>query len=281
MDEITAAFEASRPRLLAIARRMLGADAEAHDAVQDVWLRLHRADAAAIDNVGGWLTTVVSRICLDRLRTRTSRREVSEDEAPARADAADPADDAVVADSVSAALLVVLESLSPAERVTFVLHDVFAVPFEEIAGVVDRSPEATRQLASRARRRVRGGSPTVALDLARHRQVVEAFLRAAQGGDLDQLLRLLDPGVVLRPDAAALQMGSLRELRGAPAVAEALSGGAKAASLALVGGRAGLVWAPGGHVRGAIEFTVEDDRIVAIDVTGDAGRIGQLDVVVL
>lgn len=186
-----------------------------------------------------------------------------------------------MAESVGAALMVVLDALTPAERVAFVLHDVFAVPFDEISEVLGRSPEAVRQLASRARRRVRGTSPRDDLHLVRQRDVVDAFLRAAQGGHFDSLVRLLHPDVVARPDAAALRMGSLRETRGATAVATMLSGGAQAAQLAIVDGVAGLVWAPGGRTRGVIEFTVEDGRIVAIDVTGDAERIGRLDIVTI
>ena len=186
-----------------------------------------------------------------------------------------------MAESVGAALLIVLDSLAPAERVAFVLHDVFAVPFDEIAAVVDRSPDAARQLASRARRRVQGTVPTGDLDLVRQRDVVDAFLRAARGGDFEALLRLLDPDVVLRPDAAAVRMGSLRETSGADAVAAALSGGARAAQLAIVDGVAALVWAPGGQTRGVIEFTLVDDRIVAINVTGDSERIRSLDIVTL
>jgi RNA polymerase sigma-70 factor (ECF subfamily) len=283
-DWLAAQFEASRPRLQSVAYRMLGSRAEAEDAVQEAWLRLAGTDAARIDNLGGWLTTVVARLCLDRLRSRQARREDSvaelgADRATAAADD-DPAGEVVIAESVGAALLVVLDSLAPAERVAFVLHDVFGVSFGVIGEVVDRTPEAARQLASRARRRVQGTAPTADVDLVRQRRVVDAFLRAARGGDFDGLLRVLDPDVVLRPDAAALRMGALRETRGAEAVAGALSGGARAAALALVDGRTGLVWAPGGRTRGVIEFTVVDGRIVAIDVTGDSERIEQLDIVV-
>ena len=174
-----------------------------------------------------------------------------------------------------------LDALGAAERVAFVLHDVFAVPFDEISEVLGRSPEAVRQLASRARRRVQGVAPRADLDLVRHRDVVDAFLRAARSGDFDSLVRLLDPDVALRPDAAALRMGALRETRGAAAVASMLSGGAQAAQLAIVDGVAALVWAPGGRTRGVIEFTVTNGRIVAIDVTGDADRIRQLDIVTI
>jgi RNA polymerase sigma-70 factor (ECF subfamily) len=277
-------FEADRPRLQAVAYRMLGSRVEAEDAVQETWLRLARTDATQVENLGGWLTTVVARVCLDRLRSRRTRREDAVGTLPdeiAGSDSDDPATQALVADSVGAALLVVLELLAPAERVAFVLHDVFAVPFDEIAVIVDRSPEAARQLASRARRRLQGTAPTADLDLVRQRQVVDAFLRAARDGDFDGLVNLLDPDVVLRPDAAAVAMGSLRETRGADAVASALSGGARGAHLAIVDGVAGFVWAPGGRTRGVVQFTVADGRIVAIDVTGDAERVQQFDIVML
>jgi RNA polymerase sigma-70 factor (ECF subfamily) len=284
-DMLTAEFEASRPRLRAVAYRMLGSHAEAEDAVQETWLRLGRTDAARIDNLGGWLTTVVSRVCLDRLRSRGARREDSlEAQLPDQLRAPEeeePASQAVLADSVGAALLVVLDLLPPAERVAFVLHDVFAVPFDEISSILERSPDAARQLASRGRRRLQGTAPTADLDLVRQRQVVDAFLRAARTGDFDALMSLLDPDVVMRPDAAAVGMGALREAHGADAVATALSGGARAARLAIIEGLAGLVWAPGGTMRGVIEFTMKDDKIVALDVIGDAERLGELDIVTI
>lgn len=285
-DQVTAEFEASRPRLHALAFRMLGSRTEAEDAVQDTWLRLGRTDPDAVDNLGGWLTTVVARVCLDRLRSRRSRREDLLDdtigaEGPAGPGDHDPAYQALMADSVGAALLVVLDSLDPAERVAFVLHDVFAVPFNEIAEIVERSPAAARQLASRARRRVRGTPPAVDVDLVRQRDVVTAFLRAAQGGDFEALLRLLDPDVVFRPDAAALRAGSFPETRGAEAVAEQFSGRAQAARLAVIDAVAGLVFAPGGRVRGVAEFTLRDGRIASIRVTGDPERLRDIDVVVL
>src|SRR5262245_28175839 len=216
----TTQFEASRPRLEAVAYRMLGSHAEAEDAVQETWIRLQRTDPDVIENLGGFLTTVVGRVCLDRLRARRARPEAPTDpELPGAAVApatdADPEHEVVLAESIGAALLVVLGRLSPAERVAFVLHDVFAVPFDEVAEIVGRTPDATRQLASRARRRLQGTEPTVGLDLVRQRDVVDAFLRAARGGDFDALLQLLDPDVVLLPDAAAVAMGSLRALRGA------------------------------------------------------------------
>ena len=282
-DALADRFEADRARLLAVARRLLGSELEAEDAVQEAWLRLERTDAEAVDNLSGWLTTVVSRVCLDRLRARRARPEQHMDDASTAASATDtdPEREAVLADSIGSALLVVLERLSPGERVAFVLHDVFAMPFEDVALVVDRSPEATRQLASRARRRVQGGQVSSDLDLLRRRQLVEAFLAAARGGDFNGLLAVLDPDVALRPDQAALRMGSLRETRGAAAVASALAGGAQTARLALVDGLPALVWAPGGTIRGVIEFRVADGRIVGLDVTGDAARIDELEIVLL
>jgi RNA polymerase sigma-70 factor (ECF subfamily) len=276
-------FDESRPRLQGLAYRMLGSHAEAEDAVQEAWLRLRRTDPAGIENVGGLLTTVVGRVCLDRLRARRARPEVPVDELPAAAEdpSADPAHEALLADSLGAALMLVLDRLGPAERVAFVLHDVFGIPFDEIGAVLDRSPAATRQLASRARRRVQGSGPTEDLDLVVQRELVEAFLRAARGGDFEALMRVLHPDVVLVPDAAALQMGSLRELRGAPAVAEALSGGAQGARMAVVDGVTAFVWAPGGQVRGIVRFTVTDGLVVAIDVAGDPARVAAADIVLL
>jgi RNA polymerase sigma-70 factor (ECF subfamily) len=285
-DWLTARFEESRPRLNALAYRMLGSHSEAEDAVQETWLRLRRTDPEGIENVGGFLTTVVGRVCLDRLRARRARPEDPVDDAsvgPISDDATgDPIDEVVLAESVGTALMVVLDRLGPAERVAFVLHDVFAVPFDDIAEILDRSPDASRQLASRARRRLQGTNPAGGVDLVRQREVVDAFLRAARGGDFDALMQLLDPDVVLLPDAAAMSMGSLREMHGAEAVASALAGGARGATLAVVDGIAAFVWAPGGgDIRGVVQFTLHDDRIVAIDVTGDAERIAQLDIVTL
>ncbi len=285
-DWMTTEFEASRPRLRGVAYRMLGNHGEAEDAVQETWLRLARTDAAAIENLAGWMTTVVARICLDRLRARRTAGAHGTD-VPLADDVAvapgshDPEQQALIAESVGAALLVVLDSLGPAERVAFVLHDVFGVPFEEIGPIVGRSTDAARQLASRARRRVRDRTPRSPSDLTQHRDVVRAFLRAARDGDFDTLVRLLDPDVVMQPDAAAQRLGSLRELHGVDAVAGALSGGARSAHLAVVGGMTGLAWAPGGRVRGAVEIETVDGRIVALHVTGDADRIAELDVVML
>jgi RNA polymerase sigma factor (sigma-70 family) len=285
-DWVTEQFEARRSRLRAVAYRMLGSHAEADDAVQEAWLRLARDDRSDVENLGGWLTTVVSRVCLDRLRSRKSRREDpagAQPPEPGRwADRdADPEQHALTADSVGAALLVVLDLLAPAERVAFVLHDVFAVPFDEVADIVGRSPEATRQLASRARRRVQGTAGAPEVDLVRQREVVDAFLAAARGGDFEGLLSLLDPKVVLRPDTASLRMGALGETEGAAEVAAALSGGARAARVALIDGLAGLAWAPGGRTRSAIAFTIVDGKILEIKVTGDPERLDQLDIVLV
>jgi RNA polymerase sigma-70 factor (ECF subfamily) len=283
---LTARFEESRPRLHALAYRMLGSHAEAEDAVQETWLRLRRTDPAGIENVGGLLTTVVGRVCLDRLRARRARPEdpvdrPADDTTPDPT-VGDPVDEALLAESLGTALMVVLDRLGPAERVSFVLHDVFAVPFDTIAEILGRTPDASRQLASRARRRLQGTPPTAELDLPRQRAMVDAFLRAARGGDFDALVQLLDPDVVLLPDAAAVGMGSLREMHGAEAVATALSGGARGATLAIVDGLAAFVWQPtGADIRGVVQFTVRDDRIVAIDVTGDPERIAQLDIVTI
>jgi RNA polymerase sigma-70 factor (ECF subfamily) len=283
---LTGEFEASRPRLHALAYRMLGSHAEADDAVQETWLRLRRNDPSEIENVGGLLTTVVGRVCLDRLRARRARPEDPVDDLAGASTSsvdpsADPVDEALLAESVGTALMVVLDRLGPAERVAFVLHDVFGIPFDDVAEILGRTPDASRQLASRARRRLQGSTPDGRLDVMRQRDVVDAFLRAARGGDFDALLQLLDPDVVMVPDAAAISMGSLRETRGAEAVAHALSGGARAAQRALVDGVAAWLWAPGGQVRGVVQFTVRGDRIVSIDVTGDADRIRGLEIVPL
>jgi RNA polymerase sigma-70 factor (ECF subfamily) len=277
-------FEVHRRRLHGVAYRMLGSSTEAEDAVQETWLRLGRSDTREIENLGAWLTTVLSRICLDTLRSRAVRREEPSGSTPAVASAderADPQQDVLLADEIGLALLVVLDRLTPAERIAFVLHDVFAVPFDEIGDIVGRTPEAARQLASRARRRVQGTDAAPEVDRVRHRQVVDAFLAAARSGDFEGLVALLDPDVVLRPDDAALRMGSLRASAGATQVAALLSGGASAARVALVDGVAGLAWAPGGRIRGLVTFTVVDGRIAEIDVTGDPERLGLLAIVLV
>jgi RNA polymerase sigma factor (sigma-70 family) len=276
--ELAEAFEADRRRLRAVAYRMLGSGHDADDAVQEAWIRLHRSDAATIENLGGWLTTVVARVCLDMLRSRDSRREdlLAEHDETVAADPGpvDPEQQAVLADSVGLALLVVLDTLAPAERLAFVLHDMFAVRFEEIAPIVGRSVPATRQLASRARRRVQGADPDTAdTDHAARRRVVGAFLAASRGGDFEALLALLDPDVVLRADAAAVALGAEAELVGAVAVAQTFSGRARAARPALVGGSPGLVWAQGGEAGVAFAFTFDGDRITGIEILAEPDRL--------
>lgn len=270
---LAARFEEHRPHLRGVAYRMLGSAAAADDAVQDAWLRYSAADHDAISNLRGWLTTVVSRLCLDVLRARTARREDLTDEPPGAAGPAegmrDPAVEAELADSVSAALLVVLDRLSPSERLAFVLQDVFAVPFEEIGAILDRSPAAAKQLASRARNKVRGAGPTGETDLARQRRVVEAFLRAARDGDLAGLVAVLDPDVVVDADGAAARMGAPTITRGAADVAAMFSGRALGADLAHVDGQLGLAWIVNGAVKVAWNFYIDGDRVVHIDMHAD------------
>jgi len=290
-DVLAAEFETKRDHLRAVAYRMLGSRSEAEDAVQEAWLRLSRTDTSEVANLGGWLTTVVARVCLDMLRSRESRREEPIEAHEPRHfttsdDTSHPEHEAVLADSVGLALLVVLSTLAPAERVAFVLHDMFDLPFEEIAPIVGRSPTAARQLASRARRRVRGGNAEVAtpagdIDRSRRREIVEAFLAASRGGDFQALLELLDPDVVVRADDAAVLTGASKETRGAKAVAETFSGRARAAQAATIDGEAGLVWAAGGRPRVAFAFVIEGDRIVEIELIADAERLAARDFVVL
>ena len=277
-------FEANRTHLRSVAYRMLGSVSEADDAVQEGWLRLSRTDTSDVENLSGWLTTVVARVCLDMLRARQARREDSlEARAPTveAGDDADPAHATLLADSVGLALLVVLETLTPAERVAFVLHDMFDLPFEEIAPIVGRSPTAARQLASRARRRVQGAAPAVKRDRSRQREIVAAFLAAARNGDFDALLAVLDPDVVLRADAAAVLMGAIGEVRGAAAVAETFAGRARVAQPALIDGVVGLVWAPGGQPRVVFDITIENDGIVGIEIVADAERLQRIELIVL
>jgi len=303
MDVLAQRFEDSRPHLAAVAYRMLGSRAEADDAVQEAWLRLARTDVDGVDNLRGWLTTVVSRVCLDMLRSRTSRREdpLADDERVAPE--AGPEGEAVLADSVGAALLVVLDTLAPAERLAFVLHDLFAMPFDEIGTVLGRSPAAARQLASRARRRVQGvgsdepdpdanggGSGGLAADdglaggaapdpgVGRQREVVTAFLTASRGGDFTALLELLDPEAVVLADAAAVIAGAEAEVRGAAAVAATFVGRAKAARLALLDGEPGLIWTHRGEVRMAFAFTVVDGQVAGIELIADPGRLAAMGV---
>jgi|SRR5215510_10280590 len=278
-------FEANRAHLRAVAYRMLGSLSEADDAVQEAWLRLSRSDSNSVRNLGGWLTTVVARVCLDMLRGRKSRREEPlgphvPEPVVGREDGIDSEQEAVLDDSVGLALLVVLEKLAPAERLAFVLHDMFGVSFDEIAPIVGRSSTAARQLASRARRRVQGTSTVPEPDLVRQREVVDAFLAASRGGDFDALLAVLDPDVVVRADRAALAAGAA-DLRGAPAVAgQAVAKRATFARPALVDGRVGAVVAPRGRLLLVLDFTIANGKIVAIDVVGDPERLGQLDLAV-
>lgn len=285
MERTAGQFEASRSRLESIAARMLGSRAEAEDAVQEAWLRALRADPGAVENLTGWLTTVTGRVCLDRLRSRRSHPEdlagADVPDVPEAAAEQDPAEAAVLAESVGAALSVVLDAMAPEERVAFVLHDVFAVPYDTIGEVVGRSPQAARQLASRARRRVQGTPQVPSVDLVKHRTLIEAFFRAARQGDFETLVRMLHPDVVLEPDQVALSMGSVPKMRGAREVAEILSGGARGTRLVLVDGLAAMAWAPGGRIRSVIQFTVTDQRITSITVTADAERIADLDIVAL
>jgi RNA polymerase sigma-70 factor, ECF subfamily len=282
-------FEATRPHLRAVAYRMLGSLNEADDAVQEAWLRLSRSDAEEIDNLGGWLTTVVARVSLDMLRSRKSRREEPLDvHVPepivGPADAIDPEHEALLADSVGLALLVVLETLSPAERLAFVLHDMFAVPFDEIGPMVGRSPTAARQLASRARRRVQGSAPSPDSDLAEQRRVVDAFFAAARDGDFEGLLAVLHPDVVTRSDGGPKRRRGSVEVRGAEAVAARAMRFARLAPYvrpALVNGAAGVVVAPRGRPFAVMGFTVAGGRIVEIDALVDPERLSRLDLTIL
>jgi RNA polymerase sigma factor (sigma-70 family) len=274
-------FQGHRPRLRAVAYRLLGSLSEADDAVQETWLRLDRADTRDVTNLGGWLTTVVGRICLDMLRARTARREVPldarlPDPIVRSAESGDPENEALLADSVALALLVVLETLQPAERIAFVLHDSFGVPFDEIAGIVGRSPAATRQLASRARRRVRQAAVDADANPGTQRQVVEAFLSAARRGDLEALVAVLDPDVVVRADTGR---PPLRVVRGARAVAERallFSGVSAEARIGLVGGAAGIVASAHGQPTTVMGFAVRDGRVIEIDILTDPIRLRRL-----
>ncbi|MEU6859212.1 sigma-70 family RNA polymerase sigma factor [Glycomyces sp. NPDC046736] len=272
-------FEEHRDHLRAVAFRMLGSTGEAEDAVQETWMRFARTDTAEVENLRGWLTAVVSRICLNLLRSRRTRREDALEGHESIADAgAGPEAEAVMADSVGLALQVVLDSLGPAERLAFVLHDLFGVPFDRIATVLDRTPEATRQLASRARRRVRSGRP--APDTRRQKSVVDAFLAAAREGRFEDLLAVLDPDVTVLADDAAVATGFAgHQVTGANAVAELFNGKAAAAIPVLVDGAVGAMWAPGGQPRSVLAFTVEDGRVTGIDITNDPAAIAALDLV--
>jgi RNA polymerase sigma factor (sigma-70 family) len=286
-DFLAEQFEENRAHLKAVAYRMLGSISEAEDAVQETWLRLSRSDTSSVENLGGWLTTVVGRVCLDMLRSRRSRRDGPlgvqvPDRIVSHGDGIDPEREALLADSVGLALLVVLDTLNPAERLAFVLHDMFGVPFEEIAPIVGRSPSAARQLASRARRRVQGATNVPDTDLTRQREVVDAFLAAARGGVFDALVAVLDPDVVLRSDLSAAHAVGSKEVRGGPAVARtAAKGRTRAARPALVNGTVGVVVAPRGRLLMVLAFTIRGQNIVEIDAIADPARLSRLDVVLL
>ena len=298
---LTQRFEENRPRLRGVAYRMLGSLTEAEDAVQEAWLRLNGVDAATIENLAGWLTTVVSRVCLDMLRGRKLRREESigaraTEPGGVRGEGTDPEGEALLADSVGVALLVVLDTLTPAERLAFVLHDLFALPFDEIGAIVGRSPAAAKQLASRARRRVRGSPAPLDAGRARQREVVEAFLRATRAGDMEGLLAVLDPDATIRIDAAArfdgvvridapeADAGQARELKGAATWAArliALSRGMRFVQPALIDGSVGVIFAPRGKLSRALIFTFASSRITRIEAIGDRVRLRELEIAVL
>jgi RNA polymerase sigma factor (sigma-70 family) len=286
-DWLARRFDENRGHLRAVAYRMLGSASEADDAVQEAWLKVSSSDTREVENLGGFLTTVVARVCLDMLRSRKSRRE--EPLAPA-ADApggSEPEAGVALADAIGPALMVVLEMLAPAERVAFVLHDLFDLPFEQIASILDRTPAAARQLASRARRRVRG-APALAADVAQHRELVGAFLAASRDGDFERLVAVLSPDVVLRADDLAVRTAAAAQKHGAPIlapeargpsrVADAFKGRARAALPALIDGEAGAVWAMGGQVRAVFLFTIDDGKIAAIDLVMDPAHLAELEV---
>ncbi|MFF7561718.1 sigma-70 family RNA polymerase sigma factor [Streptomyces pseudovenezuelae] len=277
-DFLAERFEAHRGQLRAVAQRMLGSVAEAEDAVQEAWVRMSRSDTTRVDNLGGWLTTVVGRVCLDMLRSRRSRAEQPlEPESPVPATVPDPEQDVLLADSVGSALLVVLDTLTPAERLAFVLHDLFAVPYDAVAGVVGKSPAATRQLASRARRRVRGAQDPDPVAPARRRELVDAFLAAAREGDFDGLLEVLDPDVVVRTEAGVTS-GALAVAKGATGYGRHIVG---LAAPALVEGRTGVALLREGRVERTLAFTFVHDRIAVIDITTEPARVARTDVTLL
>ena len=280
-------FEQNRSHLRAVAYRMLGSLSEAEDAVQEGWLRLSRSDTRDVENLSGWLTTVVARVCLDMLRSRKAKHEESLDERasdalPDHKDRTDPEQEALLADSVGLALLVVLETLPPAERLAFVLHDMFDLSFDEIAPIVGRSSTAARQLASRARRRVRGADMAPDPDLNRQREVVDAFLAAARDGNFEALLNVLDPDVVLHSDPIVLPLGAPTEVRGAKTIANRASkAGARAAQPALVNGSVGVIVAPRGHLLMVLRFTIKDGKIIEMEAVADPERLRHLDLAIL
>jgi RNA polymerase sigma-70 factor (ECF subfamily) len=289
-DLLAKSFDESRAQLRAVALRMLGSATEADDAMQEAWLKVMRADSHDIENLRAWLTTVVARVCLDMLRSRKSQRE--DPLPPSLADTADetgtPETELGLAEAIGPALLIVLDALTPAQRVAFVLHDLFELSFEEIAPIVDRTPDAARQLVSRARRRVRGG-PSPSSELAHHRQLVSAFLAASRDGDLEQLIAVLSPDVVLRADPVALRAAAANphgapklapQVEGAALVADAFKGRARGALSALIDGQPGAVWAVAGQVRVAFKFSVHVRKIAAIDVVMDPDELAKLDVLI-
>jgi RNA polymerase sigma factor (sigma-70 family) len=292
-DSLTQQFEENRGHLRGVAYRMLGSLHEADDAVQEAWLRLNRSDAAAIEDLGGWLTTVVARVCLDMLRSRGSRREqslstqVSEPVAP-RQPATDPEQEAVLADSVGLALLVVLDRLTPAERLAFVLHDLFAMSFDEIANVIGKSATAARQLASRARRRVQGAGSAIDADLTRQRSVVDRFLIALRAGDFEALMNVLDPDLVVHIDAAAARPGAPRQIHGAEAwakgavvFAQAFADLARFTSPALIDGRLGVISAPGGRLSRVLNLVIKNGKVAEIAIIADPARLRDLDLAIV
>ena len=290
MDEenfLAEQFRANRGRLKSVAYRMLGSTSEAEDAVQETWMRLSRAESSDVRNLGGWLTTVVSRVCLDMLRARKSRREdpLGPEVTEPSVSQADPGGfehEAMLADSVGLAMLVVLQQLSPAERIAFVLHDMFDLPFDQIAPIVDRTPEAARQLASRARRRVQGKPSPDESELASNRSIVSAFLTASRTGDMRGLLAVLDPGVVIRADAAALKLGAISpHISGADAVAQALAGRARNARVGLIDGAIGVIIAPEGKLRLVLQVVVRDGRIAEIASVADRDTLAEMEMTVL
>jgi RNA polymerase sigma-70 factor (ECF subfamily) len=277
-------FEANRAHLRAVAYRMLGSSGEADDAVQEAWLRLCRSDPTEIHNLGGWLTTVVARVSLDMLRSRARREEPAGarpgDTLEHTTPGADPEDEALLADSVGAALLVVLDTLSPSERLAFVLHDMFAVPFDEISGIVSRSPAAAKQLASRARRKVQGSTWPADADPARQRAVVDAFLAASRSGAFEALVALLDPEIVLTADPTAVRLGNPETVLGARAVAATFSGRALEAQAALIDGAFGIAWVFGGRTRVVWDFTIIEGKVAHIDMVAARESLDDLDITI-
>lgn len=278
IEILAARFEADRPHLRQVAQRILGSAHEADDAVQEAWVRLSRSDTSEVGNLTGWLTTVVSRVCLDMLRSRQARREDPAELPVVVAESADPEQEAVMADALGPALLLVLDTLSPRERLAFVLHDLFAVDFPQIAEIIGCAPAAARQLASRARRRVQGADLDENGQIARKREIVEAFLAAARGGEFTALLALLDPSVTLRADEAAVAMGTDARAEGPEAVAAVFNGRAKALRPALIDGLPGLVWALRGEPKVAFPFTIEDGLVIGIEQIADPATLAVLEI---